>query len=206
MNIAEHADSLSFTSHNSLILHQPFLGVKSREFLTETRLELIELSFKIVGLILLILAAVIASLGEWIFLDQNLSRLVYSCSVALIGLYFFSWGSRGLVSELHIDTSRHEIRLGSRNSNGIFHLEKCFPFDEIISVFIRRSRNSNDLVSLSIRLISEPEPQKIMRGTERSLYPILEFISQQHANFRKSDKPIRTTRTHRLIQSSLVDI
>lgn len=188
----------------ALVIQQPLLGRKTSGHLIQERMEVLELAMKIVGFLLFGWASLILLLGDILgFSDLN-ARLIVSSSISLLGFLLFIWATRGLLSELHIDSSGEEIRVGSRDSHGNFYMSKAYPFDDIVSVFIRRSRNADALVSLYIRTRLHKSPQKLVRGTEKSLVPILEFIASEHSKFRNSSRAATTIRSRRLIQSKLV--
>ena len=202
MSIVQRADEVGSDHRTSLVIRQPYLTETRSAPLSCCRLDLLELAMKIVAFVCLSIAALLLILGDLAGLAAVEARLGLSGSLGLLGFLLYVWASRGLISELHIDSTRFEIRLGSRDGHGHFHLDRVFPFDEIVSVFIRRSRNADAIVSLYVKTLSDKAPLKIVRGTERSLVPILEYIADQHAVFRQQGAN-KTTRTRRLIHSQL---
>lgn len=187
----------------SLVIQHPYIGGASRGFISKLRLDLVEISLKIIGFVLVDVAAAVLVVGTWVGIGSVEYRLTVSATLAFLGILAYLKAFKGLTTELHIDGNRQEIRLGNRDAGGVFRLIRLHCFEDLVSVFIRRSKNPGDMATLNIRVRSQPQPVKLMRGSEEHLLHYLKVIAEQHAAFRNDGSQVATKKTRRFIRSKL---
>lgn len=201
MNLCNKNWQVDADCPSSLVIQQSFWGLQTENEASIEKLQSYELLAKVFGLILPSLGALIFLTGPSIGLERGLSGALPSLSLALLGWWLYSWAAKGFINELHIDGKRRSVLLGTRCSHGVLHVNKFYEFDDIVSVFIRRSKNREALVTLNVTTQKENAHVRILRGTEVALLPVLEYFVQQHARTRKENHRVRTKTTGRWIHA-----
>lgn len=116
--------------------------------------------------------------GLWLLPNANATAAVIgikgalSVSLGLIGLAFGSVAHRGLSREVQIDTQRAQVRVVWRNRKSAVRLRTVIGFDEIGSVFLRRSLAPFNGVHLDVRYGRKGEVITLLKGEEARLREI----------------------------------
>ncbi|MEQ9038207.1 MAG: hypothetical protein RIE24_07625 [Silicimonas sp.] len=181
MSMYESERQFGSEATGDLVLHQGLWGLVSASDRNVRMLEAFELSAKVLGLLLPTLAGIIFLIGPVIGIEDPRFRLILPAFLTLGGFLLYSVAIQGLVAEIHIDAPGRKILVGSRDSHGRFFAKNSYPFDRIVSVFIRRAKNQDALATLNLRLRGTASPVRILRGTESSLRAVLEYIASEHA-------------------------
>ncbi|AVW90748.1 hypothetical protein DA792_06305 [Celeribacter baekdonensis] len=116
--------------------------------------------------------------GLWLLPNANFTAAVIgikaalSLSLGLIALAFGSLAKRGLHREVQIDTQRGQVRVVWRNRKSAVRLHTVIGFDEIGSVFLRRSLAPFNGVHLDVRYGRKGEVITLLKGEEARLREI----------------------------------
>ena len=185
---------------SGLTFRQSHWGLVVSNGASARQVRLLEFFLKFVGFATFCLAVLaLVSVSGSSFMNTLLLKLIPAalCAFAL-GLFCFA--SKGVISEVHIDDAKREIRVGTRNSRGVVSPVRVAPLNEIESLFIRRSSQKDALVTLQIRMKDNGQTLTLLRGKEKELTSILTYIV--NLNSSASKRP-RTKTTGRFIRASL---
>ena len=119
-----------------------------------------------------------------------------------VGVALHRWANKGFRQRIHVDATRGEVRIGTLNIDGDFHLRATYPVSEIESFFIVRSGGSALPAKLKMRLKTGTQLINVVEGPERSLVPILERITLTLRPPKMRNRRVRTKTTGRFIRMS----
>ena len=105
------------------------------------------------------------------------AKLGMTASFFFVGFAAYQHAARGFNQEIHIDTSRREVRLATRNANGMSRVRRSIPMSNIESCFINRTKSRKGPSYMLLRLKGRQQPFAVAKGSEASLVPILERLA-----------------------------
>ncbi|ALI56076.1 hypothetical protein [Celeribacter marinus] len=120
-------------------------------------------------------AGVLMTAGLWILPGSVVTASVLgikiglSLSFGLTGLSLLQVAARGLHREVQVDRKRSQIRLVWRNRKDETRLANVIGFDEIGSLFLRRSAMSGGRTRLFVRITSLKTPVELCSGSEHEM-------------------------------------
>ena len=192
-------DSLS-----TLVFRQCHRGQAVSETRSARNIEFLELSTKVLGITLPIAGGGLFLLGPTAGLEWLWARAAAFALLVALGWVTYSFGAKGLINELAIDEGHRKIRVSSIDSGGNVVSTKSYALDNVLSVFIRRSRKSDSVVTLNIRIKGVPGHVIILRGPETVLRRVLDHIVEMHtANTSIRNRP-QTKTTGQFIAAEFV--
>ena len=115
--------------------------------------------------------------GHWLLPGVDLAPDVLPLKVAMtlifavVGATLIWIGRTGMVQELHIDTSKDEVRLVQRNRHGEGRLNDLFNFNAVASVVLQRAGSSLLPARLCLRM-RDGRVIDILPSDEMELLPI----------------------------------
>lgn len=189
------------TNPSALVFRQTHWGIAVTDGLGPQNVALLEFLAKSLALLLPLAGTTTVIMGQSLSSEPPLLRLAMILLFAMVGLGLYSYSARGFVREVQIDESRQQIRTGSRTASGRKFSERTYPINDIASVFIRRSKNKKTLVTLNLRLKSDPHNVRLLRGPESALVPVLEYIVATHRKSKQAGGRPRTRTTGRFIHA-----
>lgn len=98
-----------------------------------------------------------------------------------IGLFLFLFGRQGGYPELHVDTLRGEVRVGSRGIKGKVRFSAILKFEDIASVYLLRSKTHNQPTRLFLRLKDFDGAIEVACGPEDALEELRQRVSRDLA-------------------------
>ncbi|MDD9976740.1 MAG: hypothetical protein OXQ30_03245, partial [Boseongicola sp.] len=107
---------------------------------------------------------------------QTIVQAAMMIAFVLVGFALYRHADKGFRTKIQIDSSNREIRLGTQNAKGRFHLTHTYPVDDVESVFIARSKDTRTKAALKMRVKSGGQTLKLVEGSEAALTPILERV------------------------------
>lgn len=119
-----------------------------------------------------------------------------------VGVALHRFANRGFRQKIEVDATRNEVRIGTVNLEGDFHLRATYPVSRIESFFIVRSPNAEGTARLKMRLKTGTQAVVVIEGTERVLVPILERITLTLRPPKMRNRRVRTQTTGRFIRMS----
>ena len=157
------------------------------------RAELMEIVFKLVGVLLLPAGGIVMFLPNMLAGHTSLIVPVSMLSAfVFLGVSIHRWANKGFKPKLHVNPTRREVVIGTQNMEGQFHKRRAFSADAIESFFIARSKDRKTPAKLKMRLATGGQSLAVLEGPEKSLIPILERISQLMQPPAKRNQRIRT--------------
>lgn len=120
--------------------------------------------------------------GLWTMPGSTSSAELFPIKVGITVVFFVisAWlylmARRGFTSEVQIDTKRQEVRLAQRNRDGESSLLERFGFDEIDSVFMKRTQSMHSTDHLFLNLRSKHAPVPVASALAVELEPIMERL------------------------------
>lgn len=164
--------------------------------------------FKMAGALLLP-AGGVALLLQMLFMPNAISGTAFWASqLGLLGAFVFvgvalhRWSNKGFLQKIQVDATRKEVRIGTVNIAGDFHLRATYTVVEIESFFIVRSGNPAEPANLKIRLKNTSQTVSVVEGSEAALVPILERITLVLRPPKMRNRRVRTQTTGRFIRAS----
>lgn len=161
-----------------------------------------EVIFKLTG-VLLIPAGGIVLLVPEIALGPALLPVQVGLLAAFIfiGVALHRRADRGFRRKIYVDSVRDEVRTGTLNIAGHFHLLETYPLKEIDSFFIVRSKDSVTPARLKMRLKTGARTISLLEGSEDTLVRILERTTIALRPPQKpSNRKFKTTKTGTFIR------
>lgn len=125
---------------------------------------------RFVGTILLLAAA-----GLMVMPDSAHGAGILSMKVAALVMFVVFGAALVLAGrpvqhpEIHVDTTRAEVRVGRRGVRGAFRLVATLAFGDVASVYLLRSKDHSQPTRLFLRITGSDQAIEVARGTEASL-------------------------------------
>lgn len=166
-------------------------------FFAETLTKLIGVLMIPAGGIVLFLPKIAASN---VFLFTHIAILA---AFVLVGVSVHRYADRGFRRRVQVDTTRREVRIGTVNLDGDFHLRSTYVVNDIESFFIIRSKDTRTPAKLHMRLKSGTHTVGIVEGSERALMPILERITLGLQPPQMRNRRVRTKTTGKFIRMTI---
>ena len=122
-----------------------------------------------------------AAVAVWLmpFIDTNAWRAAISAVLFTLGawayIYFQSF-EPGI--ELHVDTSRKELRAAATTPSGELWIHATADFDDVVDIFLRRPKPDVTLMSLCLRLVAREAPMPVAVGDEAALLAVHDRLAQ----------------------------
>ena len=138
---------------------------------------LTEFVTKLLGMVMLPACGIVLFLPEVVSgAGQTIVQAAMMIAFVLVGFALYRHADKGFRTKIQIDSSNREIRLGTQNAKGRFHLTHTYPVDDVESVFIARSKDTRTKAALKMRVKSGGQTLKLVEGSEAALTPILERV------------------------------
>ncbi|TYB81288.1 hypothetical protein [Maritimibacter fusiformis] len=140
---------------------------------------LVASSGRFIGAILLMAAA-----GLWIMPDALLTPEVLGMKLGamvmftILGGYIFWVGRTCTPGEFQFDTTRNEVRIGTRAVNGAFREKGVLNFGDISSVFLLRSKEQRNATRLFLRVGTGNDALEIATGKQDELERLRDRITR----------------------------
>ncbi len=136
---------------------------------------LAEMFFKLVGVLLIPAGGIALLVPDIVNGPAELPvQLGLLASFIFIGVALHRRADRGFRRKVYVDSVREEVRIGTANVAGQFHLVATFPLAKIDSFFIVRAKTPSDPCYLKMRLKSGARTINLFTGSEDTLIRILE--------------------------------
>lgn len=168
----------------------------------------LEFLFKVVGALLIPAGGIVMLLPTLLLPGAEHSTLFLAGQFGLLAAFIFvgvalhRWAGKGFRPKVEVDATRSEVRLGTVNADGDFHLRATYPVSQIESFFIIRSANPSGASKLKMRLKTGTQTVSVVEGPEASLIPILERITLTLRPPQMKNRRVRTKTTGRFIRMS----
>ena len=130
------------------------------------------------------------------------SQLGLLAAFVLLGIAVHRWAGKGFRTKVQVDATRGEVRIGTVNAEGDFHLRATYPVSQIESFFIIRSGGPALPAKLKMRLRTGTQTVNVVEGPESSLVPILERMTLTLRPPKMRNRRVRTKTTGRFIRMS----
>ncbi len=104
-------------------------------------------------------------------------KLGLTLCFALFAVALGSLARRGMVREIQVDMRRAQLRVTMRNRAGTRRLQTVVGFDEIGSVFLRRSFVPLQVTHLNVRFGTEGKVIALLDGTQSGLRALWQDLS-----------------------------
>lgn len=123
------------------------------------------------------------AIGMWLLpmltLGADAIHLRTIATILFVGLatLLLWYGTRGVLSQIHIDTSRGEIREVARSRAGRTTVIGCYGFDSVGGIFMEPAANGTSL-DLVLRYRDGSDPLIVATGTEAELKSLREQITR----------------------------
>lgn len=182
-----------------LVFRQAHWGVKIANVTSHKHAIAAEFFIKAIGLTIVLLAIVaLASTTNYGSL-YTIGTTAPPALLSAFGLGLYCYAAKGLISEVHIDESRREIRLGTRNASGRLYSLRTMSLRDIQSIFIRRKSGPDSSVSLQVHMKNSDSAITLLRGQESELVALMEYIADLSSE--KGKRRPRTKTTGRFIRA-----
>ena len=138
-----------------------------------------EATMKVLSIVLMF-----GSIIPWVAIGGELAagaiplKIAHSVSIFAVGVAVYWHAGRGFKQEIHVDGTRQEFRLATRNSRNISTIRRRIPMAAIESCFLKRSKTSASMTKMLLRLKGRQFPLSIASGKEHDLLPILERLAE----------------------------
>ena len=120
-----------------------------------------------------------AAIGMWLLplvaIDDGIIRMFVTVVFASLAILFLWYGSRGVLSQIHVDTNRGEIREVTRARSGKLSVIGCYGFDTVGAIAIEPA-DTVDEVDLVLHYRNGGDALIIATGQEADLIPLRERI------------------------------
>lgn len=189
---------------SSLVIQQTLFGVDGGSVFARDRMESIEIVVKIIAIVFSSVGALIAAADLPAKILTTANSLLVACIVIALGLLLFMKASTGLIREIQIDNKQKSLLLGTRDSSGRFKACRTYSFDDLVSAYIRRSRNKDSTVTLHITTRTDRLPIGILKGMESDLLPVLNYLVEQRSIANVGLGHRRTTATKEIFRTEFV--
>ena len=166
------------------------------ESLAETGLKTIGLTMLPAGLLLLLHPVIATAPGG------ALAYIGLPIGFTLIGLAIYTLASRGFRTEIQADSHRGIIRIGTANNQGVFRLRRVIVGKSVESIFLKRSETKRGDAKMHLRLKGKQQTIQILHGSERSLVPVLERMTEHLRQPNAAGRRARTRTTGQFIRVS----
>ncbi len=120
--------------------------------------------------------------APWILPAAFNDFLIMPYKIAATAMFFtfsimnYRISHQGLAFEVQIDTLRGNLRTVRRNrGNAVTVLEK-FAFDDIESVYMKRSKSPNAVARVFVQPVGRSRPLLVAKGPARDLEPVLRLL------------------------------
>ncbi len=140
--------------------------------------ELPELGLKFVAATFLV-----SALAQWLLPgsifsgDVVVMKLILTFALLGAAATVFAFADRGFGAELQVDAVLREIRVCTRNAQGVAHLTDCIAMRDIEECFLRPSERPG-LTEICFRVAGHAEPVRIAAGLLTDIAPILERLTR----------------------------
>lgn len=167
----------------------------------------VEFLLKLAGVFLIPAGGIVMFL-PMLFLPAIAGTALWGGQIGLLSAFVFvgvalhRFANRGFRQKIEVDATRNEVRIGTVNLEGDFHLRATYPVSRIESFFIVRSPNAEGTARLKMRLKTGTQAVVVIEGTERVLVPILERITLTLRPPKMRNRRVRTQTTGRFIRMS----
>lgn len=162
----------------------------------------LERTLKAMAFLVVLLAGVILIMAEPTGGSASaFPMLGLASAMVVVALALFAYAHRGLGDELHVDSYRREIRVGTVNAKGDFRTRKTISANEVQSFFLMRAVAPAPAF-LCMRRKTGDQVVKIMKGPEAELVPVLERIIESFRPPNMANKRVRTRVTGAFIHAS----
>lgn len=187
-----------------LVIQQALWGVDGGSDFARDRMEAIEIVVKIIAIVFSGIGALIVLAGVPFSVFTTANSLLVAGIVSALGVLLFMKASMGLIREIQIDNKRKCLSLGTRGSSGRFRAHRSYSFDDLVSAYIRRSRDKRSTVTLHITTRTDRLPIGILKGTESDLLPVLNFLVEQRSISDAGRGRRRTTTTREVFHTEFL--
>lgn len=109
-------------------------------------------------------------------------KLAATVVFTTLGLIFYYAGSAERHPEVHVDTLRAEIRVGRRGARGGFRRTVTLTFDDIVSVYLLRSKDRTRPTRLFLRLAGGDIAIEAASGSEGQMEALREALARDLAH------------------------
>jgi hypothetical protein len=129
-------------------------------------------------------ALVIAAGTQWLLPGSMFAGGVLVMKLALtagmggLALLLFRFANRGFVAELQVDAVLREVRVGSRNTQGILRVMNRVSMRDIEECFVRPGPEGTGTTELCFRVAGLSQPVQIAAGSIADLAPVLERLTR----------------------------
>lgn len=143
---------------------------------------MIAASGRFAGTILLIVAAGLLLLPDDVHAPELLGmKLAAIVIFAVFGAALLLAGRRVQHPEIHVDTTRGEVRLGRRGIKGGFDLRASLKFADIASIYLLRTKDHSQPTRLFLRLAGADLAIEVASGAEPALEHLRERLTRDLA-------------------------
>ncbi|WP_413719322.1 hypothetical protein [Silicimonas sp. MF1-12-2] len=169
---------------------------------------LLEFLFKLTGVLFIPAGGIFLFLPMMFLPSTTNGTALWTSQVALLAAFIFvgvalhRWANKGFRQRIQVDAARSEIRIGTVNIEGDFHLRATYAVSDIESFFIIRSGDAALPAKLKMRLKTGTQTISVVEGPEKSLVPILERITLTLRPPKMKNRRVRTQTTGRFIRMS----
>lgn len=164
---------------------------------------LAETAMKLAGMLMLPASGIVLFLPQ---IENRTGQLTISLGMiaafVAIGFAIYIHADKGFRTKIQIDPSRREVRIGTQNAKGRFHLKSTYPVSDIESFFIARSKNPGAKARLMMRIRSAVRTVPLFEDHEANLVPVLERIVLSLRPPKMKNRRIRTQTTGQFIRMS----
>lgn len=154
-----------------------------------------EAGLRFAGLVLLL-----AGYGQWLLPaalfagEPMVAKAGLSFLLGAVGVALYWHASRGTCRDLHVDLSRRELRVVTRNARGQERLRSVLPMAGISGVYVARPRNGAGPARLCLRLRDRDDAIPVAEGEEAAMRAV-------HARLARDLRPLGERVDERLAQT-----
>jgi hypothetical protein len=129
-------------------------------------------------------AFLLAAAGQWLLPgslvtgDVVVMKLVLTAALGATAAILFRFADRGFVPELQVDAALREVRVGTRNLNGLSHARTRIAMHDIEECFARPSSRVEGQMEICLRVAGHAEPVRIAAGSGVDLAAFLERLTR----------------------------
>jgi hypothetical protein len=135
------------------------------------------------GLKFVAAAFLVAALAKWLLPGSILSgdvvvmKLILTFALLGAAAAVFGFADRGFGAELQVDAVLREIRVCSRNAQGVAHVTDCIAMLDIEECFVRPAEREG-FTEICLRVAGQAEPVAIAAGRLTDIAPILQRLTR----------------------------
>lgn len=107
----------------------------------------------------------------------------------LFAAMLYLMAKKGMSSETQIDLQEREIRIVRRNRADESMTLESYPFNMVVTAYIRRSKHKSMYCNLCIETVGRAVPVVLCTAPERQLEPVLERLRADVLDMAKARKP-----------------